>query len=238
MASWFKPSVVIAIAVFLVCSGIIGQGVLIAAQRVDQLPSAVWWQAKVQQQALITQNQNYSVCLFGDSISSGLGNSLGKQTYNFAMGGLSSVSLVTQLQRLHQAGVQCQRAIVAIGTNDAMYTIADEKFADNMKRVIEQIRAMGAGDIILIPAFYSTLEASYDPNQAGTLQRVDQINNLLRQVAADERVAIELDLPLPLYQNRSLNKNLTFDGVHLNTQGKKIYRQLLLDLLKADQIAF
>jgi lysophospholipase L1-like esterase len=237
MANWFKPSVAIAIAVFLLCFGIIGQGVLIAAQRVDQLPSAVWWQAKVQQQILVTRNQTFSACLFGDSISSGLGNSLGAGTFNFAMGGLSSVSLVAQLQRLGEAGVQCQRAIVAIGTNDAMYSIEDANFVENMKVVTDRIRGMGANEVILIPAFYSTVEASYAPNRAGTLERVDEINHLIRQIAAEQRVGLAINLPKPLYRDRSLNEDLTFDGVHLNDEGKKIYRQLLLDLLKANQIA-
>ncbi len=234
MKIWFKRGVLQHIVVFVVCFGIVGQGALIAAPGIDQLADEAWWQEKVQHQISETQNQVYSVCLFGDSISSGLGNSLGDETYNFAIGGLSSVSLIEQLRRLNESGVQCQKAIVAIGTNDAMYTITDEDFVNNMKQIVATIHSMGANDITLLPAFYSTTEASFNPDRAGTLERVDEISSLIQQVAVSENIAIATNLLEPLYRDRSLNEDLTSDGVHLNAEGRKIYRQLLLDLLKVN----
>ena len=44
--------------------------------------------------------KQYYGCIFGDSISAGVGNTLGHNTYNFAVGGLSSTSLVEQLKNL------------------------------------------------------------------------------------------------------------------------------------------
>jgi hypothetical protein len=64
----------------------------------DTLTSQFWWQDDVKDQISVTQKKNYAVCLFGDSISSGLGNTLGNNTFNFALGGMSTISLVEQLK--------------------------------------------------------------------------------------------------------------------------------------------
>ncbi len=173
----------------------------------------------------------YNGCLFGDSISSGIGNTLGEHTFNFGKGGLSSVSLVEQLKLLSSANVKCSNAIIAVGTNDAWHEISDKLFIKNMRQAISLVRAMGATNVTLIPAFYSTIAASHDQKKAGSVKRVKSINELIRQVAATEHVPIETGELKFLFKNQSLKESLTFDGVHLNENGKKIYRRVLLKIL-------
>lgn len=198
----------------------------------DNLASASWWQNKVKAQAELNQGQQYQGCLFGDSITSGLGNTLGKNTFNFAIGGLSSVSLIEQLKILKLANIKCRKAIIAIGTNDAWYVISDDVFFRNLRQAISLLRDMGASQITLIPAFYSTIAASHNPTLAGPIQRVEEINVLIHQVALIENVLISTTGLRPLFSNHSLKKTLTVDGVHLNNSGKKIYREVLLKILK------
>jgi len=203
-----------------------------ALRRPDTLPAQNWWWSKVNDQARASQYQQYQACLFGDSISSALGDSLGGGVANFAMGGLSTVSLVEQLKALQAAQVKCNTAVIAIGTNDAMYVTSNETFVQNMAQVIEQVRNMGATRVILLPAFYSTIPASFDPTAAGPIERVDEINALMRQVAMRYGVPM-LEQPIQsLYKDRSLRTDLTFDGVHLNDAGKDIYRQIVRQILQ------
>ncbi len=199
--------------------------------RPDPLPSYDWWRAKVKQQAANSQNQSFQGCLFGDSISSALGDPLAAGVANFAMGGLSSVSLVQQLKVLNAAGINCQQAVIAIGTNDAGYAIQNGDFVDNLMQSVELVHQMGATQITLIPAFYSTVEASRDPSLAGSIARVDEINALIHRVAAAENLPIVEDGLQPLYLNKSLKQEMTFDGVHLNDNGKQIYRQVVQRIL-------
>lgn len=200
-------------------------------QITDTVTTADWWQDTVKSQLKSTKNNQYKACIFGDSISSGLGNTLGEDTYNFAIGGMSTVSLESQLKTLNSANVKCQEAIIAIGTNDAMYNINNEQFIDNLKANIDGVKALGATRVILIPAFYSTVAASRDPNMAGTIERVNEINDLIRQVVDSEKVAMASGGVQALYDGQALKENLTLDGVHLNDDGKKIYRQVLIQLL-------
>jgi len=188
-----------------------------------------WWQKQVN----LTQNTRYDACLFGDSISSSLGNTLGNRTFNFAMGGMNTTSLVAQLKALASANVKCQSAIIAMGTNDADSSITNDNFIKNLKQSISLVQGMGATKVFLIPAFYSTVEASYEPSLAGSISKIEEINALIRQVAVMENAVLFEEDIQPLYQGQALRKDLTTDGVHLNADGQNIYRQAILKILNS-----
>jgi lysophospholipase L1-like esterase len=225
----------------------------------DTLPQEKHWQALVEFQTTLSQNQQYRSCLFGDSISSrlqhrlnnqanpalakGVGQNLGpdigktlgpapvKQDFNFAIGGMSTVSLVAQLKAIVPHQVQCQTVILAIGTNDAMYWIENAEFKRNLKQAITQVRGLQPDRIILLPAFYSTVAASQNPTMAGPIDRVDEINQLIGDVAAEEAVPVYAEATAPLFAARSLRSELTVDGVHLNDAGIALYEEILGNLL-------
>jgi lysophospholipase L1-like esterase len=201
----------------------------------DMFSSAALWQLAVQYQTLATQGRQYAACLFGDSITAELGSRLGNRVFNFALGGLSSISLVEQLQRLTPAHFQCQKVVIAIGANDAWYELSDALFMEKLHEAIALVRAIGPAKIVLIPAFYSTLAASNDPGIAAPLSRVDEINQLIDRVAAAESVPVESEGIQALYEGNILKENLTTDGDHLNAEGLAIYQRALVKLLHADQ---
>ena len=206
--------------------------VALQAPRPDNLPTLPWWTAQINLQASQSRDQIYSACLFGDSISSGLGQTLGTSSVNFGTGGLSTVSLRTQLQILTNSRVGCDRAVIAIGTNDAMYTISDAQFVTNLRESLNLVRSMGAKEIALVPAFYSTLAASQNPMSAGPLSRVDEINRLIDQISQEQGIPIVMEGLEELYDGNELREDLTFDGVHLNEAGKIIYRGFLKRVLQ------
>jgi lysophospholipase L1-like esterase len=198
----------------------------------DTLASRPEWQNEVKSQLAIAQNQHYKVCLFGDSISSGLGYSLGEESFNFAIAGMSSVSQLEQLKRLTAAGVKCETLLMALGTNDAAYRVTDGQFEKNMKAIVAQARTqMGVKAVAMIPAFYSTVEASHDPSLAGPLHRVNRINGLIEKIAAQEKMIVMNDGLEGLFEGQALKQALTTDGVHLNPDGVSIYRAALLKML-------
>jgi lysophospholipase L1-like esterase len=197
----------------------------------DNLSSTLLWQLEVQYQILASQGKQYNVCLFGDSITAELGNILGNRTFNFALNGLSTISLVEQLKLLIPANVKCQKTVIAIGGNDAWYGLSDEVFTKNLQEAIALARTMGTQQIFLIPAFYSTVAASLDPSIAAPIPRVEEINALIDKITVTEKVSVEAEGIQPLYQNNVLKDNLTTDGDHLNAAGLEIYRQALLKLL-------
>ena len=198
----------------------------------DNLSSTTLWQLEVQYQVIATRGHRYKGCLFGDSITAELGMSLGEETFNFALNGLSTISLVEQLKRLSPAQVKCEKTIIAIGGNDAWYEMSDELFSKNLQEAITLLQKMGNQQIYLIPAFYSTVAASLDPSIAAPLKRVEEINVLIERIAASKNVTVAAEGIQPLYENNVLKDNLTTDGDHLNAAGIAIYRAALRDILK------
>jgi lysophospholipase L1-like esterase len=145
---------------------------------------------------------------------------------------MSAISQLEQLKFLTAVRVKCDRAIVALGTNDAIYRTMDGQFVQNMRQIISTVKKnMGAKQVILLPAFYSTVEASRDISVAAPIPRVDQFNQLIRQVAAAENLSIDEAGLQPLFEGKALKATLTSDGVHLNGDGKKIYREALLKIV-------
>ncbi|WP_051502886.1 alpha/beta hydrolase [[Scytonema hofmanni] UTEX B 1581] len=197
----------------------------------DNLSSSPLWRLELQYQIFASEGKQFSGCLFGDSISAQIGNTLGEGNFNFAFNGVSSISLVQQLQRLIPTKVKCEKTIIAVGRNDALYQLSDEEFRKNVKEAIALVRTSGTKQIFLIPAFYSTVAASKDPTVAAPLPKVEQINAVINQVAASENVPVVAEGIAPLYENNVLKDNLTTDGDHLNAEGLKIYRQALLNIL-------
>ncbi len=198
----------------------------------DNVTSSPLGKIALQYQTLAAQDKQFSGCLFGDSISAGLGNTLGNGTFNFGLNGLSSVSLLEQLKALIPTKLKCDKAIIAIGGNDALYGINDELFSKNLQEAIALVRTMGTKEVFLIPAFYSTTEASSDPTVAAPLSRVEQINTLINQVGETEKVQVAAVGVASLYENNVLKKDFTNDGDDLNAEGLKIYRQALLQILE------
>ena len=199
----------------------------------DTVSSALWWQVAVYNQVQQIKDKQYQGCVWGDSISSALGDSLGEENFNFAIGGMSSVSLLEQLKLVVPQRFTCEKAILAIGTNDAMYGISDDQFVSNLKQAIATMRSLVTKQIILIPAFYSTLATSYNHKSAGTIARVDEINVLIDRVATAEKVTVESRGIQALFKEQALNADLTIDGVHLNSKGLDIYRKVLLNVLNS-----
>ncbi|BCL37667.1 alpha/beta hydrolase [Nostoc sp. MS1] len=198
----------------------------------DNLASTSSWQIQVKYQQLATQNKEFSTCLFGDSVTAELGNTLGKGTFNFALNGLSGISLAEQLKILITSKVRCRKVVIAIGGNDAWYGFSDEFFANKLQESISLVQELGADKIFLIPGFYSTIVASKNPKISATNARVKQINNVMQQVAIKNNLPYEMEAVEIFNQNDALKDSLSSeDGAHLNDEGVNIYRQALLKII-------
>lgn len=198
----------------------------------DNLSSTPLWQLEVKYQQFATQGKQFQACLFGDSVTAEMGNTLGKDTFNFALNGISGISLVEQLKLLIPTKVKCEKAVIAIGGNDAWYGLSDSLFATKLQESISLVRSLGSHQIFLIPGFYSTVAASKDPSISATNSRVKEINTVMNQVAVKNNLPLEIQEVELLNENDALKENFSSeDGAHLNNDGISIYRQALLKII-------
>lgn len=68
----------------------------------------------------------------------------------------------------------------------------------------------------------------------GSIQRVGQIDSLIREVAHQERIPVLAATIQPLFTGKSLQSDFTVDGIHLNEAAKANDRRALRQLLDAD----
>jgi len=194
---------------------------------IDNLHDSPIWKLGMKYFLIATRGQTFSSCLFGDSISAELGNTLGIDTFNFSFDGLSTVSLVEQLQSLMSNKIKCGKAVIAVGGNDAWYQMSNDSFRQKLQESISLLQKMGTQQIYLVPAFYSTVAGSKDPEVSAPVDKVVEINNIINQVGQQEKIPVLVDDVAPLYENNALKDNLSSDGDHLNADGLKIYREAL-----------
>ncbi len=201
----------------------------------DNLTQSRWWTHTMQAQVRKSQRLAFEKGLFGDSISSRLGFMPESNLLNFALGGLSSTSLVHQLKAFSAAEIKIPQVAIAIGTNDALYGTPDAVIVRNVQQSIRMIEEMGTARIHLFGAFYATERASQNSWLAGSNQRITEINDLLEEVASQARIHFVWDELQVLFNKTELNPTLTGDGVHLNALGKRIYRQVLLEVFQTNR---
>jgi lysophospholipase L1-like esterase len=209
----------------------------------DRLPQEPWWQAAVAAQAARLDGQSLDFLWLGDSITAGLGEvSPADRVFNAALSGMTTTSLVIQLQRLSSINLQVGQVVIAMGTNDADRALTSTDFYTNLITAIGLIQFMGADRIHLLPAHFPTPGHLWNYGWPDALTRVQQLNPLLAQVAqmvAHPTAAGQSPLSviyhphffISMYSGYQVEPSLTTDGVHLNTQGCQVYRQLLVALM-------
>jgi lysophospholipase L1-like esterase len=202
----------------------------------DRLPQEAWWQAAVADQAASLQDRSLDFLWLGDSITAGLGAASPEGTvFNAALGGMTTTSLVVQLQRLDSVNLQVRQAVIAMGTNDADRALSLDDFRDNLTMAIELIQGFGAHRIHLLPAHFPTPGHLWNYGWPDALTRVQQLNAQLAQIAQMAQTGPGLvyhpQFFASMYAGDRMEPTLTTDGVHLNESGCEQYRQLLQVLM-------
>jgi lysophospholipase L1-like esterase len=193
------------------------------------------WKETIKYQKYLNQNGYFKACFFGDSLLYELG-SMGNDTFNFAISGTTTISLLEQMKILETGNFKCQTAIVGIGTNDAHYRIMPEQFRQNLQQIIDIIKEQMTPDrVIFIPAFYSNPQVVSNPLEARSIAKIDELNQIVRDIAQSEKGIFADTAIQPLFENKLLKATLTDDGIHLNLEGKKIYRKALLNLINPSE---
>ena len=196
----------------------------------DTLISQPGWRKVIAHQAASIRGK-YQGCLFGDSISQPLHTSLGKGNLNFALSGMSTVSLIVQLKLLTDANLRCTKVIIAIGTNDAFYRVKNRTLLENLEQIVALARKTGAEQIIFIPAFYASIATERDPDMADTNEQIKEVNASIEKFGIIHHASVETASTQKLFTSQTLREDLTADGIHLNQDGLKRYRLSLLKLL-------
>lgn len=120
------------------------------------------------------------------------------------------------------------KLFILIGINDIGKDIPDAVIADNVRKIIERVQKESPSTKIYLQSILpvNPLHPRF-PQHYDKEQHVIHTNKLLRETAAASKVNFINLFPLLLNNQQMLDQKFTYDGLHLNTEGYKLWVQFL-----------
>jgi lysophospholipase L1-like esterase len=120
------------------------------------------------------------------------------------------------------------RVFILIGINDISRNVPDERIIDNYRKIISRIKSGSPATKIY---FHTLLPVNNEFTQFKNHYNKDEhiafINSNLKKIAEETKITL-IDLyPHFLDANGKMDKKYTIDGLHINTDGYKVWAGLL-----------
>lgn len=130
------------------------------------------------------------------------------------------------LERLDEVtGSNPSKIFIMIGTNDLSNGKSVEYIADNYRKIIERIRQSTPGTRIYIQSVLPTDDAVHYTRRNTDIIR---INDLLKQIAAENGLAYIDLFDIFKLGNNKLNPAYSIDGLHLNGKGYLVWKNAII----------
>lgn len=173
-------------------------------------------------------NSAKDIIFLGNSITAGIDWEELFQNPDCKNRGISGDITFGVLERLKEVTEgKPQKVFILIGTNDISRNVPDEVILDNYKRIIRQIKKESPATKIY---FQTVLPVNADipPKKShyGKDAHIIAVNEGLKQLGKAEGITV-IDLYPHFLKDGRLNKELTYDGLHLNINGYKLWAIIL-----------
>lgn len=194
------------------------------------------WVTLLQQEAEVaaTQKPEHLSILLGDSISLWFPAQLLPPKRNWLNQGISGETSAGLLERLALIDrTQPEVIFVLIGINDLIRGMKDETILANQQLIIRYLRQVHPQAKIVMQSIlpHGTDKVTWEGRDrllSISNNRILAINEQIKAIAKAEG-GLYLDLyPLFADSNGNLNPELSSDGLHLNPQGYKIWRNAII----------
>ncbi|AHF16152.1 GDSL-type esterase/lipase family protein [Niabella soli] len=175
-------------------------------------------------------NSSKDIIFLGNSITAGIDWEELFQNPECKNRGISGDITFGVLERLHEVTEgKPQKVFILIGTNDISRNVPDAVILNNYKRIIRQIKKESPATKIY---FQTVLPVNADipPKKGhyGKDEHIAAVNEGLKKLGKDEAITV-IDLHPHFLKDGKLNKDLTYDGLHLNINGYKLWSKILKD---------
>lgn len=175
-------------------------------------------------------NSSRDIIFLGNSITAGIDWEELLQNPAAKNRGISGDITFGVLERLHEVTEGKPRKVfILIGTNDIARNIPDAVILGNYKRIIRQIKKESPATKI----YFQTIlpvnsEVPPKKNHYGKDAHIAAVNEGLKKLGREEAITI-IDLHPHFLKEGKLDKTLTYDGLHLNINGYKLWATILKD---------
>nr|WP_321266201.1 GDSL-type esterase/lipase family protein [uncultured Sulfurimonas sp.] len=195
-------------------------------------PYAKGYMAKKALLSKLQNNHNYKIIMIGDSLTAG--NDWNKsfdrddilnigQGADFTDRNLGDFKFGV-VNRLDGLDSNYKKAFVMLGFNDLNSGKAPNEIFTSYKKIIEIIQNKK-----IIPIIQSTLyitKNKYDFKFIKINNNIEILNNLLKNYSKKKNILF-IDLNQNMSNNKSLKSTLTYDGVHLNSDGYLVWSDMI-----------
>lgn len=176
---------------------------------------------------------NKKIVFIGDSITECFDLKKHFPSFNIINEGISGNTTIDILNRLNEILSNHQPEIVflLIGTNDLQLTnLTKEEVILNIKLIVKKIKTQFKNVKIYLQSIYPVFY-EIKPFSVGKRKNEDiiYINNKLKEIKGINYIDMHKVLK---DENGKLNKNYTYDGIHINDLGYKVIKQKLEKYLK------
>lgn len=156
------------------------------------------------------------IVMLGDSITFGLNwNELFNiNIVNRGIGGDITEGFLNRLDSIYSASPK--KVFIMGGINDIYRGVKVNQIFSNYIKIIEALKSKN-----IVPYIQSTL---YNSARNDLNSSVTELNNLLKEYAIKNNITY-IDLNEKLSKNNSLISDYTYDGLHLNSNGYKIWKK-------------
>lgn len=183
----------------------------------------------------VFKTKQANIVMLGDSITYGVDwhELLGRQDIvNRGIGGDVTEGMLNRLYYVFK--VKPKIVFLMGGINDIMSDYATpEKITKNQKLIIEKLKKQN-----IKPVITSTLYVSSSLNNYKSINaKVDKLNSLLKQLAADQEIDY-IDLNSKLANGTWMNSKYTIDGVHLLGNAYEIWGAEISKILANSETLF
>ena len=137
------------------------------------------------------------------------------------------------LERLDEVtGGKPAKVFILIGINDIARNIPDSVILDNYKRIIMSIKAGSPTTKIYFNTLLPVNKTFPDKAHFNKDEHIAAVNDGLKKIGMAENITVIDIHPRFLDKENKLDKNYTYDGLHLNAEGYKLWASILLPYVK------
>jgi len=173
-------------------------------------------------------NSSADIIFLGNSITAGvdwmelLGNPHARNR------GISSDITFGVLERLSEVTEgKPAKVFILIGINDISRNIPDTVIVNNYRRIIREIKASSPATKIYFQTLLPVNNEFTPRSHFNKDEHILFVNEQLKKLAAEEKITL-IDLyPHFLNADKKLEKKYTFDGLHPNAEGYKVWAEIL-----------
>jgi lysophospholipase L1-like esterase len=175
-------------------------------------------------------NSTKDIIFLGNSITAGIDwmELLGRtDVRNRGISGDITFGVLERLSEVTEG--RPSKVFILIGINDISRNIPDSIILSNYQEIIERIKKESPSTKI----FFQTLlpvnnEFTQFKNHYNKDEHILHVNEELKKLAAKEEISL-IDLyPHFLNADKKLDKKNTIDGLHLNSEGYKVWKDILM----------